>query len=234
MDLIWVNLLLFAGAFIQGIVGMGLGIFSAPLVFLVYPQMVPGPMILNSILLCFIVLRDNRSAGDINLVKWPVIGSIAGSALAASLLFGIDERLFALTFAGFLFVLILLSVIRFKIPITPLNGLLAGVVSALSGTITAIGGPPIALLYQNLTAQSIRANLSLFFLGSSTIALIALAIIGKLGVAELKLSLLTIPGVILGFYASRLVVKQVPQKIVRYLVLSMSAASGIFLLFKYL
>ncbi|WP_155949143.1 sulfite exporter TauE/SafE family protein [Gayadomonas joobiniege] len=234
MELIWVNLFLFAGAFVQGIVGMGLGILSAPLVFMVYPQMVPGPMIVNSIILCLIIFKDNRSQGDLKIVSWPILGSIAGSAAAASLLFGIDERLFALVFACFLFVLIILSVIRLNIPINPFTGLFAGFLSALSGTITAIGGPPIALLMQNLNPKAIRANLSLFFIGSSIVAMIALASIGKLGLVELKLSLLTIPGVLIGFYSSRLVVKKVPQQLVRYLVLAMSAASGVFLVIKYL
>ncbi|MER2492520.1 sulfite exporter TauE/SafE family protein [Catenovulum sediminis] len=233
-DILLINLLLFAGAFVQGIVGFGLGVLSAPLIFMVEPAMIPAPMILNSIFLCCIIARDNKEAIDKSILSWPIIGTVVGSAAAASLLFGIDDRLFALVFASLLLLLIILSCMRLNIPINPFTGLLAGFFSALSGTITAIGGPPIALLWQNLKPKEIRGNISIFFIASSMIALVALAVIGKFGWAEIKLSAMTLPGVFVGFYSSRLIANKIPAHIIRYGVLLLSSVSSLMLLAKYI
>lgn len=233
-DILLINLILFSGAFVQGIVGFGLGILCAPLVFMINPAMIPAPMIFNSIFLAWIIARDNRSQLNRAIVGWPILGSVAGSAVAAGFLFGIDERVFALVFATALLVLITLSFLRLRVAVTPANGFIAGLFSALSGTITAIGGPPIALYFQHLPPGAIRANLSIFFIASSVIGLVALAAIGKFTSSELALSAVTLPGVFLGFFSSRLIVKRIAPATVRYGVLGLSAVSGIALLVKHL
>ncbi|WP_440903358.1 sulfite exporter TauE/SafE family protein [Catenovulum sp. SX2] len=234
LEILIVNCLLFLGAFVQGIIGYGLGILSVPLIFMVMPQMIPAPMILNSIFLCWIIARDNKSYIDRNILKWPIVGALVGTATAASVLAGLEERTFALMFSTMLLILISLSLMKLKLPINGTSGVIAGFFSAVSGTITAIGGPPIALLWQNLLPQTIRANMSVFFICSSIIALTALAIIGKFGWAEIKLSAFTLPGVFLGFYSSRLIINKIPAKQVRYGILAMSTISSLMLFYKYL
>ncbi|EWH10342.1 membrane protein [Catenovulum agarivorans DS-2] len=233
IEILLVNLFLFVGAFVQGIIGYGLGILSVPLVFMVMPSMIPAPMIFNSIFLCLIIATDNKNYIDSNILKWPIVGALVGTATAASVLAGVEERTFALVFSSMLLVLISLSVLKVKLPINVSSSTTAGFFSALSGTITAIGGPPIALLWQNLPPQVIRANMSVFFIASSIIALVALFLIGKFGWAEIKLSAATLPGVIVGFYSSKLIVNRIPAQQVRLGILLMSTLSSLFLFFKY-
>jgi uncharacterized protein len=59
--------------------------------------------------------------------------------------------------------------------------LLAGAASTYMGTITAVGGPPIALIYQNQKGPLVRANMSAFFLVASFFSLTALVTAGYLG-----------------------------------------------------
>ncbi len=47
----------------------------------------------------------------------------------------------------------------------------AGVISGVTGTVAAIGGPPIALVYQHASGPRIRATLALYFaLGTRPVA----------------------------------------------------------------
>ena len=233
IDILIVNLILFAGAFVQGIIGYGLGILSVPLVFLVMPVMIPAPMIFNSIFLCLIIAHHNRNYIESAILKWPIGGALIGTATAATVLVSVEERTFALLFSSMLLILISLSFLKRKMPINPVSGVIVGFFSAMSGTITAIGGPPIALLWQNLKPQTIRANMSVFFIASSIIALTALFMIGKFGWTEIKLSLFTLPGVFVGFYSSKLIANHIPAHLIRYGILLMSTISSLILIYKY-
>jgi len=81
--------------------------------------------------------------------------------------------------------------------------LIAGFVSGVGSTFASIGGPPVALINQDLPGPRLRATLATYFTILSTITLFTLIPAGKLGPAELQLSLILLPGVVLGFLLSK-------------------------------
>lgn len=70
-------------------------------------------------------------------------------------------------------------------------------------TISSIGGPPLALVYQNSRGPVLRANLSVLFMIGCVISLIALSIIGRFHLADLAYSLVLIVGVVMGVICSK-------------------------------
>ena len=95
------------------------------------------------------------------------------------------------------------------------------------GTITSIGGPPLALVYQSARGPELRATLAGAFLLGSMLSLIALAVIGRFGAAELAHSVVLIPGIVLGVLVSRPLLHWLDRGITRPLVLSLSTASAL-------
>jgi uncharacterized membrane protein YfcA len=79
----------------------------------------------------------------------------------------------------------------------------AGTMSGVMGTLTSIGGPPIALVYQREKAATLRSTLAGFFFVGATLSLVALTIGGDLGAAEFRDGLLLLPGLGLGLLISR-------------------------------
>ena len=61
----------------------------------------------------------------------------------------------------------------------------AGVLSGFMGTVSGIGGPPVALLYQHESGRTLRATLPRYFLVGGAITMVTLVAVGKLGRAEL-------------------------------------------------
>jgi len=232
-QLLLANLLLATGACLQGMVGYGIATFSAPLLFLISPLFLPAPMTLNAALMTFLMLVRERRSLRLAEVRYAIGGNVVGTSLGGiTLAFLATTSQFQIIFGVLVLLAIGLSLAGFRPGLTRTSSLLAGAASGYMGTITAVGGPPIALIYQNESGPLIRANMSAFFLFASCSALIALTLAGKLGWLELKLFAFTWPGVVLGFVASRSLVPRMPLNALRPAVLSIAAAAGLLALGK--
>ena len=103
MDLMTVCLASFIvciGSMIQGSVGIGLGFVAVPLLVLLEPRFVPGPLLLAALFLTLMVsFREYRSI-DRRGIKWARIGRLFGTVFAAYLLTIIPQDQLGLLFAA--------------------------------------------------------------------------------------------------------------------------------------
>jgi uncharacterized protein len=217
------------GALVQGTVGFGLAVFSAPLLTLIEPRMVPGPLLLATFVLTLLIALRDREAIDLAGVKWALVGRVPGILAGAGVLALLAPRLLVVLF-GVLIVLGAAMTARGP-ALEPTRGtlLVAGFVSGFMGTAVAIGGPPVALVYQREEGRRIRGTLNGYFLVGSLFSLAALFAIGRLGADELRCAALLVPGVVLGWAGSASAARWLDSKRrgVRIAVLAVSAASGL-------
>lgn len=103
----------------------------------------------------------------------------------------------------------------------------AGVVSGVLGTVAAVGGPPLALLYQDASGARIRSTISGFFVIGTIVSLAALWTIGRFGVGELRLALVMLPGMLAGLALSRHIAPYVDRGHTRPAVLTVVALTGV-------
>lgn len=134
---------------------------------------------------------------------------------------------FELAFGGLILAAVLLSVAGLRPRLSPKNSVFAGAASGYMGTITAAGGPPMALIYQNEKGPLVRANMSAFFLFASCASVVALFFSGYVGIVELQLFALTFPGVLAGFLLSARLVHRLPFDALRPIILGIAGVSGI-------
>lgn len=220
------------GATMQSSIGFGLGPVGVPLLALIDPSFVPGPIIINGFVLNILILVRNRQEFRIKEFNWAIVGRVVGTLLGAQILLLIPVSYLALFFGGMVLFAVALSFSGLKLPINPKNLLLAGTLSGIMGTTSAIGGPPMALVYQRSSGAKVRSMLGGIFLIGTILAMIALYSIGRLGMTELKLAALMLPGTLLGFYLSRYSVPLIDGGFVRPAILSLSAVSALILLLK--
>lgn len=225
--LILANLVVLAGSCLQGVAGYGIGTLAAPLLFLISPMFIPAPLTLNAGVLTVLMLVRNRTSLQIREVRYAIGGGLIGAVLAGFTLTVITARGFELIFGTLILLAVALSVAGLKPRLNPRNSVIAGTASAYMGTITAVGGPPIAMIYQNEKGPLVRANMSAFFLFANVFVLATLVLSGYLGVTELWLFVATMPGVFIGFWLSAGLVNRLPFEALRPIILGIAAVAGL-------
>ncbi|WP_425396952.1 TSUP family transporter [Aeoliella sp.] len=218
------------GAMVQGSVGFGLAVVSAPILLMVSPRFVPGSLMLAATVLTVMMFMRERHA----VVKREVIISSAARLVAtiptAYVVSQIDERLFSILFAVVVLVAVGISFSGFSLPFTTTNLVLASCVSGICNTVSAIGGPAMALVYQSQHGSHIRSTLSAIFAIGATISMVCLAAVGEFNFKDILLGLLLLPGIFLGFAISRYTVRLLDQHTTRPAVLGIAGLSAVVIL----
>ncbi len=228
--LLAIELIVAAAAMLQASIGMGFGMLAAPLLALVAPSLVPGTMVVLGALTAFI------SAGrELPGIVWPevsvgIVGRIAGSAAAVVLLSAIaDLNAFLLVFGVLVAVAVLLSVSGWRLAFSTRNLLALSVISGLMGTITSVGAPPMAILYQHRDVTTARPTLNALFAAGALISGVGLALSGWLGPAEIVTAAVLVPGMFAGFALARAARRLVDRRF-RYLALALAFAAALVLI----
>jgi uncharacterized protein len=168
------------GAVVQGGVGLGLGIVAAPVVTLLDPALMPGAMLLAGAALPVLILAQEAGHTDWPGVSWALAGRVAGTAAGIWVLVAVPVRALGILVGSAVLLMIAVTGLGADLPRNRWTLLAAGVVSGTAGTATSIGGPPVALLYQREHGPRVRASLSLFLCVGNSLALAALAAVGRL------------------------------------------------------
>jgi hypothetical protein len=190
------------GAFVQGTVGFGLALVAAPLLVLLDPALVPVPLLLLATVHALLMLRRELADTDWADVGWALVGRLPGVALGVLAVALLPARWFAAAVATTVLVCAGLSVLRWRPQPTPPALVVAGVVSGAGGTASAIGGPPVALLYQDAGGPRVRATLGAYFAAGSVLSLAGLALAGQVDRDGLLAAALLLPFMVAGFAVS--------------------------------
>jgi uncharacterized protein len=220
------------GACLQGSIGFGfgLGLLATPIVALVDPSMVPGPLVLVAGLLTLLVLARDREQVDLGGVGWALAGRVPGTVLGAFAVAALPERPLLITLGVLILLGVALSVAGWVVARTAKILVLAGALSGVMATAASIGGPPIALAYQDTSGPALRGTLSAFFLFGSVLSVLSLTAFGQFGARQLVVALLLVPFMLVGAALSSLAARHLDPARTRAVVLSVSALSAVALL----
>lgn len=214
-----------AGA-VQGSTGFGFSMVAAPILALIDPAFIPVPMLMLALFVCIGGALRERSQIDGKGLHAALLGRIITSGLAVFCLGLVDQSTYSTLFAGLVLVAVFLSVVGPKLEANPKTLFIAGGVSGFMGTLTSIGAPPMAMVYQNSKGPVMRATLSAFFVFGAIISLVALALGGQVTLSSIGIGLLLLPFAMVGFAISNWGRFLVDKGKVRFIVLSISALSA--------
>ncbi|QYX65308.1 sulfite exporter TauE/SafE family protein [Shewanella putrefaciens] len=226
------SLVVFLGALTQSLIGFGLAVVASPLLYIVDPDLVPGPVIAMGFTIALLTLFRERGHLEFNGLQYALLGRVPGGFIGASLLLFAPQPILGLSIAAIVAVAVILSLYKFSLPVNKKTLFGAGVVSGIFGNIAAIGGPPMAILLSGKDASQFRAALSAFFIFSSTIAMVILAITGLLELKHLWLSLLLLPSVLLGYLVAGRLVGRVDKEKTKMATLVLCSISALVLTVK--
>ena len=232
-DAVLVVLCSVAGFTLQGAVGFGMGMLGSPLLLLIDSRFIPGPILASTMVFTGLLTLRERHAIDFGGVRWAMAGRFVGTLPAAAVLALVPAEQLNLLFGAMVLLAVVISVSGLHVEPRPATLLAGGALSGLMGTIAAVGGPPIALLYQHASGARVRGTLSSVFLVGTVLSLAALMLVGRFGRDELLLSLALLPGAAIGFLVSRRIASRLDRGYTRRAVLTVASVAGLVVVGRY-
>lgn len=237
-----VLLIVFVGSTLQAALGIGLGLLAAPLLALLAPEFVPGPLLASVLGLTLFVLLRERRAVRLRGVGWALVGRVPGTLIGAWIVTRLAKDRLDVALGFLLLVCVATSLwadrLRRRgeeeeVPEPAAHWLgLAGLFSGISGTSAGVGGPPIALVLRHYAPEAMRATMSGFFLVGVTISLASLFAVGEMGAAQLRATSQLLPAVFLGTLASIPARRRIDRQLAQRLVLGLSGSAAFALLLR--
>ena len=232
VDALIVCIIMTIGATFHGSIGFGLALIVVPLLILINPIMVPGPVIFSVFILSIMVSYKNRAFIDLSGLKSAIVGRIPGAIAGAAVIAVLPTTILSITLGGIVIVAVIISIIGFRIQPTVLNLFFAGILSGFMSSTTSMGGPPMAMIYQHESAMRLRGTLGGFLSVGTLISLGALHLAGKFGLIELVVSITLLPGIFFGFFISLYTSRLLDNKYLRPAILMFSSLTATIVIIK--
>jgi uncharacterized membrane protein YfcA len=224
------GLVLALGGVVQGMVGFGIALIGVPIVALLQPDLVPGPMLLVATVHTVLSVLREHAHVDWRGVGWAMVGRVPGTAIGVLVVDALPQRAFFIAVGLGVLSFTVLSLSSWRPRPTPPALTTAGLVSGAFGTAMAIGGPPVALLYQHEQGARIRSTLAAYFMIGSLLSAAALAMSGHLDGHDVGSAALLAPFLVVGFALSGPARRLVDGGRIRYAVLFIAGGSALVLI----
>lgn len=224
--------IVFVAAAVQGSLGFGFAILSVPTLTLADPGLAPVPVELLSFPIAAMSLRRERGAADRSGVAWIVAARVPGALAGAWLLSIASERVISIVIGVIVLSALPVLASGFTVPLNAPNRILAGVVSGFSSAASAIGGPPLAMLYSGRRGPQVRSTLGAVFAIGTVVNIGAYFIAGVLGPDEMTAALALAPAMVGGYLVSSRVKHLADGAVIRAGILVLSGVAASTLLVK--
>jgi uncharacterized membrane protein YfcA len=218
------------GAIVQSSVGLGVGLVATPIVTLLFPELMPGSLLVAAAVLPLATLAREVRHADLGGLGWAFGGRLVGTPLGVWVVAVVPPRVLGMLIGGMVLAALGAGLWKGRVPRNPGTLTTAGVVAGATGTASAIGGPPLALLYQHESGPRVRATLAVFFTGGAVLSLITLGVAGQLPGAQVAAGLALTPFVLAGFLVAGPVRRYLDAGRMRTAILVVVGASAITLI----
>ena len=225
-----IALAVLVGAWIQAVVGLGMGLVTAPLVAILEPSLMPALPLWFGLLVSGMSLAGERRHVDWRAIGWMLPARAVGTVPGVWLVVLFTATQIGVAVAVMVLVAVVLSWRTVSVPVTPATMVGAGFAGGVAGTATSIAGPPVALLFQHRRPSEVRATLAVFFLVGVAMSLTGLAVTDHLPAESVAVAALCVPMVLLGLWVGTHTRARLPRARFRQGVLVVCAASAVALL----
>jgi uncharacterized membrane protein YfcA len=217
---------------VQGSIGFGSNLVAIPTIVHFAPELVPGSVLVAVTVMNLLMLRRDRAGLEVRPVGSALLGRALGTVVGVGILGSLSDDGLRLVvgIAILAMVAVAASGIAPRRTVRTMFG--AGTVSGVSAAVAGIGGPPVALLYQNAPGENIRGSMGGFFVVGMAMTLTGLAVAGEMGLDEFGWGIALIPGAIIGYLLSGPLLPVVDRGWTRPAILVISATAAVVLLLR--
>ncbi|SDS24589.1 hypothetical protein SAMN04489751_1569 [Brevibacterium sandarakinum] len=200
-------------ACVQGSIGFGLGMITAPVLVLLESDLLPATLLLLAVLTSLTAFLRERADVDWKLVGWGVLGRLPGIVMGTIAVVLLPNEGLSLLLAITVLGGVGFSLVGWAPEARGRNIFFASSVSGVFGTATSIGGPPIALVLRSLDPSPMRSTMSAYFTIGSILSLTGLTIGGEVRSEHLLAAATLLPFMVAGLWLSNLVIRRANRRV---------------------
>lgn len=226
IEFVIVALALCFGALVQGSLGFGMVLVSFPVLVFANPELLPQTTLIVAVPMVLSLAWRHRGDAIWRYVGLVTLGRLPGIGIAIAILSVASARTIGLLAGVTVLIAVGLSFWAPAVPKTTPNLVAAGVVSAVFGTAVAIGGPPLALLFQHETGPRLRSTMTSIMLLGAPLILFLLAVSGNVDSTDLRTGVALAPFSVIGSYSARWLIPYIDEKL-RPIILTICAFGAI-------
>ena len=220
----------FLAAALHSTVGFGFALLSVPILSLLNPLFAPVPQLLVVFPLTLAIVWRERQAVEVRSTLWIFAGRVPGAFVGVALLKLLSNAALDVLMSLMVIIGVGIVVSSKTFHRTAAREVFAGVASGTMAMVSAIGGPPIALLYRNDAGPTVRANLGLVFAIGLCITLGVRTAAGEVSWDEVLIGVALLPAVWLGLRASHHLIPRIDGPRLRDIIVVVAGASAVMLL----
>ncbi|WP_419842174.1 TSUP family transporter [Candidatus Poriferisodalis sp.] len=219
-------LLIAAGAGTQACIGIGMGLIAGPVLVVIEPTFVPGPMLMVAGGINVRNAIADRASLNVAALRRQLTAAPLGLAGGVTLLASLSSRSLAIAVSVFVLLAVGVQGAGTRPPEGRLADYAAGAGTAFSSSVAAVPGPVYAVFASHWPPAALRATLATYMLAVGTSIIVTLAVIGEFGLRQLWFGLALLPAVALGLPLGRWLRPRLAGPLFRVIVLSVAATSA--------
>lgn len=222
-----VGLAAMMGGVAQSTVGFGAAFATVPALALVAPEMVPGAVLVAMLpLTTLMAVRERRNLDRASAIRL-VLARVPGIAIGTLIVALADTRTMTFVVGGVLLAAVAAAAMGWRIHVAPAREWIAGVLSGVTGAATALGGPPLALLYRDRDPAVVRPTLAVVWSVGIVVTIASLATAGEFTALHALVGCALSLAVLLGLVLSRPVIGRASPAAIRGAVLWWAGFGGV-------
>ena len=226
------NFILIVSSILQMATGVSVGMIIVPFLAMISYTLIPVPIVFASLTLTVMMAYKGREHIDTKNMSQVSLGMLLGTFLAVYLLKTIDFEYLGLIFGLFILLSVFISVKVKSFRLSPTVNYTGGFIAGLMGTMAAVGGQILALLFQNHPLESIKSTLAFLYSIFSVVMLFIFYMVGDFSYEQMISGFYLMPGFMIGFFISPLFIKYFNPKYSKTVVLGMATFGALALIGK--
>ncbi len=229
---ILINFILALSSILQMATGVTVGIIIVPFLAMISYTLIPVPIAFASLALTIMMAYKGREHIDTKNMFQISLGMLAGILLSIFILKNIKFEYLGLVFGVFILISIFISI---RIKTFTLNkgiNYSGGFIAGVMGSMAAVGGQILALLFQNHPLESLKSTLAFLYTLFSTVMLIMFYMFGEFSYTQFISGVYMMPGFIIGFFIAPIFSKYFNPEYSKTVILFMATLGSLILIFK--
>ena len=226
------NFILVVGSILQMATGVSVGMIIVPFLAMISYTLVPVPIIFASLTLTIMMAYKGRKHIDLHNIPSIGIGMLLGIFVALFIFKNIHVQYLGLLFGIFILLSVMISIKVKTFTLTKKMNYAGGFFAGLMGTIAAVGGQILALLFQNHPLESIKSTLAFLYTIFSIVMLGVFYVAGEFSYTQMISGLFMMPGFIIGFFVAPYFSHFFNPRYTKTVVLGMATLGALLLILK--
>jgi uncharacterized membrane protein YfcA len=217
-----VNLIIVIASILQMSTGVSSGVIIVPFLAMISYTLIPIPIIFASLSLTILMAYKWHQDIDLKSLLPISISMLVGIFIGAYLMLKINTNYIGIVFGVFILFSILISIKIKTFNLSIMMRYIGGLTAGFMGTMAAVGGQILALLFQNHSLKSIKSTLAFLYTIFSLLMLFVFYLFENISYEEIVSGFYMMPGFIVGYLIAPYFSRYLNPKYSKPIVLTMS------------